>query len=130
MGLVAGLALAPLLFDRLTFEVATRAAAAARSAAAPWPAGGEPWFWPGWVATTARVVALAVLVVAAFGVRLPDLAILGTAGVLAATTARAAWATLDVLNAPPVGARPAVHRLPDRVRQRGRGRLPVAVRRE
>jgi hypothetical protein len=98
-GLVTGLALAPLLFDRLKFEVATRAADAARSAAAPWPAGGEPWFWPGWVATTATVVALVVLVIAAIGVRLPDVVVLGTAVVLAVTTARAAWATLDVLNA-------------------------------
>lgn len=38
--LVTGLALAPLLFDQLAFEIAARAADAARSAAAPWPAGG------------------------------------------------------------------------------------------
>jgi hypothetical protein len=98
-GLLTGLALAPLLFDQLRFEVATRAADAARSAAAPWPAGGEPWVWPGWVATLVSVVAVAVLVVAALGVRLPDLAVLVAAVVLAVTTARAAWATLDVLNA-------------------------------
>jgi hypothetical protein len=98
-GLVTGLALVPLLFDRLHFEVATRAAAAARSAAAPWPAGGEPWFWPGWLAMLATVVAVVVLVLAALGVRLPDLAVLVTAVVLAVPTARAAWATIDVLNA-------------------------------
>jgi hypothetical protein len=98
-GLVTGLALAPLLFEQLRFEVATRAADAARSATAPWPAGGEPWFWPGWVATTATVVALVVLVVAAIGVRVPDVVVLATAAVLAVTTARAAWATIDVLNA-------------------------------
>ena len=98
-GLVTGLALVPLLFDQLNFEVAARAADAARSAAAPLLAGGEPWFWPGWVANTAAIVGLAVLVVAALGVRLPDLVILGTAVVLAVTTARAAWATFDVLNA-------------------------------
>jgi hypothetical protein len=98
-GLVTGLALAPLLFDQFRFEVAARAADAARSAAAPWPAGGEPWFWPGWVAMTALVVAVAVLVVAAIGVRVPDVVVLATAAVLAVTIARAAWATLDVINA-------------------------------
>jgi hypothetical protein len=98
-GLVTGLALVPLLFDQLKFEVAARAADAARSAAAPLLAGGEPWFWPGWVANTAAIVGVAVLVVAAIGVRLPDLAVLVTAVVLAVTTARAAWATFDVLNA-------------------------------
>jgi hypothetical protein len=97
-GLTTGLALAPLLFDQLRFEVAMRAAGVARSAAAPWPGGGEPWFWPAWVATTALVVAVAVLVLAALGRRLPDVVVLATAVVLAATTARAAWATLDVLN--------------------------------
>ena len=98
-GLITGLALVPLLFDQLRFEVATRAADAARSAAASWPGGGEPWFWPGSVATLATVVAVVVLVVAALGVRLPDVAVLVTAVVLAVTTARAAWATIDVLNA-------------------------------
>ena len=98
-GLVTGLALVPLLLDQLTFEVAARAADAARSAAAPWPAGGEPWFWPGWVATTAAVVGVLVLVVAAVGLRLPDVVVLATAVALAAATARAAWSTLDVLNA-------------------------------
>jgi hypothetical protein len=98
-GLTTGLALAPLLFEQLRFEVATRAAAAARSAAAPWPAGGEPWFWPGWVATTAAIVGLVVLVLAAVGPKLPDVVVLATAVVLAAATARAAWATFDVLNA-------------------------------
>ena len=98
-GLVTGLALAPLLFDQVRFEVATRAADAARSAAAPWPAGGEPWFWPGWVATTAATVGLVVLVVAALGLKLPDVVVLATAVVLVATTARAAWATFDVLDA-------------------------------
>ena len=98
-GLITGLALVPLLFDQLSFEVATRAADAARSAAAPWPAGGEPWFWPGSVATLATVVATVVLVVAVLGVRLPDVAVLVTAVVLAVTTARAAWATIDVLDA-------------------------------
>ena len=98
-GLVTGLALAPLLFDQLRFEVATRAAGIARSAAAPWPAGGAPWFWPGWVTTLAAVVGLAVLLVAAIGVRLPDVAVLTPALVLVVTTARAAWATVDVLDA-------------------------------
>jgi hypothetical protein len=51
------------------------------------------------VANTAAIVGLAVLVVAAIGLRLPDLAILVTAVVLAVTTGRAAWATFDVLNA-------------------------------
>ncbi|HEY0400896.1 MAG TPA: hypothetical protein VGD09_02690 [Blastococcus sp.] len=98
-GLLTGLALAPLLFDRLRFEVATRAADAARSAAAPWPGGGQPWFWPGWVATTAALVGLAVLVLAAVGLKAPDLVVLATAVVLTAATARAAWATFDVLDA-------------------------------
>jgi len=97
-GLVTGLALVPLLFDQLNFEVGARAADAARSAA-PWPGGGEPWFWLGWVGTTAALVALVVLVVAAVGVRVPDVAVLATAVVLAAATARAAWATFAVLNA-------------------------------
>jgi hypothetical protein len=97
--LVIGLALAPLVFDQLRFEVATRAADAARSAAAPWPAGAEPWFWPGWVATLAAVVGIVVLVVAATGVKLPDVAVLVAAVVLAAATARAVWATFDVVNA-------------------------------
>ena len=98
-GLVTGLALAPALFDQLSFEVAIRAADTARSAAAPWPAGGEPWFWPGWVATTAAIVGLAVLVVAAIGVRVPDIAVLATAVVLAGATGWAALATFDVINA-------------------------------
>lgn len=98
-GLVTGLTLVPLLFDQLNFEVATRAADTARSAAAPWPAGGEPWFWPGWMALTAAIVAALVLVVAAVGVKLPDVAVLVTAAVLALTTGRAAWATFAVLNA-------------------------------
>jgi len=98
-GLLTGLALAPPVFDRLRFEVATRAADAARSAAAPWPAGGEPWFWPGSLAVLATVVAIVVLVIAAFGVRLPDLAVLAAALLLAVPAARAAWATLAVLDA-------------------------------
>ena len=97
-GLVTGLALVPLLFDQLNFEVGARAADAARSAA-PWPGGSEAWFWPGWVGTTAALVALVVLVIAAVGVRVPDVAVLVTAVALAAATARAAWATFDVLNA-------------------------------
>jgi hypothetical protein len=98
-GLVTGLALVPLLFDQLRFEVAARAADAARSAAAPWPAGAEPWFWPGWVATTAALIGVVVLVVAAVGLKLPDVLVLATAVVLAVATARAAWATFDVLDA-------------------------------
>jgi hypothetical protein len=43
-GLVTGLALAPLLFDQLHFQVAARAADAARSAAAP---PGRPAASPG-----------------------------------------------------------------------------------
>ena len=97
-GLVTGLALVPLLFDQLNFDVGARAADAARSVA-PWPGGGEPWFWPGWVGTTAVLVALVVLVVAAVGDPHPDVAVLATAIVLAAATARAAWATFAVLNA-------------------------------
>ena len=98
-GLVTGLAIAPALFDQLSFEVAIRAADTARSAAAPWPAGGEPWFWPGWVAATAAIIGLAVLVVAAIGVRVPDVAVLVTAVVLAGATGWAALATFDVINA-------------------------------
>jgi hypothetical protein len=98
-GLVIGLAITPWLFDQVSFDVATRAADAARSAAAPWPAGGEPWFWPGWVATTAALVSLAVLVVAAIGVRVPDVVVLATAVVLTVATGWAALSTLDVVNA-------------------------------
>jgi hypothetical protein len=97
-GLLTGLALAPVIFDQLDFDVATRAARTARSAAAPWPGAGEPWFWPSWVAMLAAVVAVVLLVLAFTGVRLPDLAVLVLGGVLAVTTARAAWATLDVVN--------------------------------
>ena len=97
-GLVTGIALAPLLFEQLSFDIATRAARAARSAATPWPAGGEPWFWPSWLATLAVVVAVAVLVVAVSGLRIPDIAVLVAGGLLAVATARAAWATFDVIN--------------------------------
>ncbi|MGY1804987.1 hypothetical protein ACI78T_17030 [Blastococcus sp. SYSU D00922] len=97
-GLLTGLSLAPVIFDQLDFDVATRAARAARSAAAPWPGGGEPWFWPSWVAMIAAVVAAVLIVLAFTGVKLPDLAVLVLGVVLAVTTARAAWSTLDVVN--------------------------------
>jgi hypothetical protein len=97
-GLVTGIALAPLLFDQLRFDVATDAARAARSAATSWPAGGEPWFWPSWLAAIAALVAVAVLVLAILGLRVPDLVVLGFAIVLTLATARAAWATLSVIN--------------------------------
>src|SRR4051794_1764367 len=48
---------------------------------------------------TALIAAVVVLVVAAVGVRVPDAAVLVTSVVLAVTTARAAWATFDVVNA-------------------------------
>lgn len=96
--LLIGLALAPVVFDQLDFDIANRAARTARSAAAPWPGGGEPWFWPSWVAMVAAVVAVVLLVLAFTGVRLPDLAVLVLGVVLAVATARAAWATLDVVN--------------------------------
>ncbi|SOE03571.1 hypothetical protein [Blastococcus haudaquaticus] len=98
-GLLTGLALAPMVFDQLDFDIATRAARTARSAAASWPGGGEPWFWPAWVALLAGAVALLLLAVALAGVRLPDLVVLVLGAVLAVTTARAAWATLAVVNA-------------------------------
>jgi hypothetical protein len=98
-GLVTGLCLAPAVFDQLRFDVATRAAEAARSVAAPWPAGSTPWFWPGWVATVALLAAVAVLALAISGLRIPDAAVTGLAVVLALTTARAAYATLPVVNA-------------------------------
>jgi hypothetical protein len=98
-GLVTGLSLAPLLFDQLRFGVALDAAANARSAAAPWPADAAPWFWPGWVAMLAFAISVGVLLLAAVGLRLPDVVVLGLAAVLTATTVWAARATLDVLNA-------------------------------
>jgi hypothetical protein len=98
-GLLTGLSLAPVVLDHLDFDLTARAAHTARSAAAPWPGGGEPWFWPSWVAMLAAVVAVVLIVLALTGVRLPDLAVLVLGGVLAVTTARAAWATLDVVNA-------------------------------
>ena len=98
-GLVTGLSLVPLLFDRLTWGLGLDAAANARSAAAPWPASAEPWFTPGWVAGTAFVGAAAVLVLALVGLRLPDVVVLVLAAVLTAATAWAAFATVDVLNA-------------------------------
>lgn len=98
-GLVTGIDLAPLLLDRLRFEVALDAAANARSAAAPWPADAAPWFWPPEVAMLAFAVAAAVLLLALVGVRLPDVAVLALGAVLALTTARATWATADVVDA-------------------------------
>jgi hypothetical protein len=98
-GLVTGISLLPLLFDRLDWSVAREAAANASSAAAPWPAAAEPWFTPGWVAETAFLVSVAVLVLALIGLTLPDVLVLGLAAVLTATTAWAALATLDVLEA-------------------------------
>ena len=69
-GLLLGLFLAPALLDRLDYDIPRRAARAARSAATTWPGGGEPWFWPSWVALLAGVVAVVVLVVlAVVGVR-------------------------------------------------------------
>ena len=97
-GLLAGLALAPVVFGQLDFDITTRAARAARSAAAPWPAGSEPWFWPPWVALLAGAVAVVLAVLALVAVRLPDVVVLVLGVVLAVTTARAAWATLDVVN--------------------------------
>ncbi|TFV61989.1 UNVERIFIED_ORG: hypothetical protein E4P37_18095 [Bacillus sp. AZ43] len=96
--LLTGLALAPVVFDQLDFRIAERAADTARSAAASWPGGGEPWFWPSWVALLAAVVAVVLLVLGFTGVRLPDLAVLALGVVLAVATARAAWATLAVVN--------------------------------
>lgn len=98
-GLVTGVCLAPTVFDQLRFDVATRAADAACSIAAPWPAGSAPWFWPGWVATVALLAAVAVLVLAISGLRIPDAVVTGLAVVLAVTTGWAAWATLPVVDA-------------------------------
>jgi hypothetical protein len=81
--LLTGLSLAPLVFDQLDFDITARAARTARSASAPWPSGGEPWFWPSWVAMLAAVVAVVLIVLAFTGVRLPDLAVLVLGGVLA-----------------------------------------------
>ena len=97
-GLLLGLFLAPAVLDRLDYDIPRRAAAAARSAATTWPGGGEPWFWPSWVAMLAGVVAVVLVVLALVGVRLPGLVVGGLGLVLAVTTARAAWATLDVVN--------------------------------
>ena len=97
-GLLLGLFLAPVVLDQLDFDIPRRASRAARSAATDWPGGGEPWFWPSWVALLAGAVAVVLVVVALAGVRLPNLAVAGLGAVLAVTTARAAWATLDVVN--------------------------------
>lgn len=97
-GLLLGLFLAPALLDRLDYDIPRRAARAARSAATTWPGGGEPWFWPSWVALLAGVVAVVLVVLAVVGLRLPGLVVGGLGLVLAVTTARAAWATLDVVN--------------------------------
>jgi hypothetical protein len=98
-GLVTGLSLVPLLLDRLDWNVALDAAANASSAAAPWPTGADPWFAPGWVAETGFVMSAAVLVLALVGLKLPDVVVLVLAAVLTGTTAWAALATLDVLEA-------------------------------
>lgn len=97
-GLLLGLFLAPALLDRLDYDIPRRAARAARSAATTWPGGGEPWFWPSWVALLAGVVAVVLVVLALVGLRLPGLVVGGLGLVLAVTTARAAWASLDVVN--------------------------------
>lgn len=96
-GLVTGISLVPLLFERLNWGIALDAAANASSAAAPWPAAAEPWFTPGWVAETAFLAGVAVLLLALIGLKLPDVVVLALAAVLTATTAWAALATLDVL---------------------------------
>lgn len=98
-GLVTGIGLAPLLLDRMRFGVALDAAANARSAAAPWPADAAPWFAPSWVAMLAFAVAAVVLLLALVGLRVPDVVVLGLGGALTLTTARAAWATVDVVDA-------------------------------
>ncbi|WP_040339827.1 hypothetical protein [Candidatus Blastococcus massiliensis] len=98
-GLLLGLFLAPALLGRLDFDVFERAARAARSAATRWPGGGEPWFWPNWVAVLAGIVAVLLIGVAVAGVRLPDPVVAVIAVVLVVTTARAAWSTLAVVNA-------------------------------
>ncbi|SDE71862.1 hypothetical protein SAMN05660485_01651 [Blastococcus fimeti] len=98
-GLLLGLFLAPVLLDRLDFAITDRAAAVARSAATRWPGGGEPWFWPAWVALLAGIVAVVVIALALARVRLPDLVVGALGAVLALATARAAWATLDVVDA-------------------------------
>lgn len=98
-GLLLGLFLAPVAFDQLDFDVFDRAARAARSAASRWPGGGEPWFWPNWAAVLAGIVAVLLIGVAIAGVRLPDVVIAVAAVVLVATTARASWSTLAVVNA-------------------------------
>ncbi|SDF07484.1 hypothetical protein SAMN05660662_0994 [Blastococcus aurantiacus] len=97
-GLLTGLFLAPVLLDQLDYDIPRRAARAARSAATAWPGNGEPWFWPSWVALLAGAVAVVLVVVALAGVRLPDVVVGGLGLVLAVTTARAAWATLEVVN--------------------------------
>ncbi|MGY2128554.1 hypothetical protein [Blastococcus sp. SYSU DS0617] len=98
-GLLLGLFLAPAVLGRLDFALTDRATAAARSAATRWPGGGEPWFWPNWVALLAGVVAVVLVAVALTGVRLPDVVVAGFGIVLAGATAWAAWATLDVVDA-------------------------------
>jgi hypothetical protein len=98
-GLLLGLSLAPAVLDRLDYDIPRRAARAASSAATSWPGGGEPWMWPSWVALLAAAVAVVLVVAALTGVRLPDLVVGSLGLVLAGTTARAAWTTLDVVNA-------------------------------
>lgn len=98
-GLVTGIGLAPLLLERIHLDVFGQAAALARMVAPAWPAGGAPSLWPAAFATLAWFTGAVVVVLAVIGVGLPDLAVLGLAGVLVVTTGRAAWSTLDVVNA-------------------------------
>jgi hypothetical protein len=96
-GLITGVSLVPLLFDQLRFGVALEAARNARSMATPWPAGAAPWFWPEWVAVVALAVSVVVVLLGMVPLRVPDLVVLVLGGVLTLTTARAAWATFDVI---------------------------------
>lgn len=97
--LVAGLAVAPLLLDRLQYDAFRIASATARAVAPPWPSGSEPVLWSPTVAMVALATGALVLVVAVLGTRLPTAVPLVLAAVLTGTTAVAAWSTLDVVNA-------------------------------
>lgn len=98
-GLITGLALVPLVFDQITGSLFFLASGAARSAAPPWPTGGEPWLWPSWVATAVFLLAVAVLAVGISGLKVPSPVVLVVALAIAAGAARAVWSTFTVVNA-------------------------------
>lgn len=97
-GIISGVGLAPLVLDRLHYDPARSGAAVARTVAPTWLVDGVPVLWSSGLAMLAWVTALLAVCVALIRVRVPDVVVLVLSGVLAVTTAFAAWSTIDVVN--------------------------------